>query len=134
MFFSPASDRPKYRTLPARTRSADRARHVLDGNMRIDPVLVQQVDVVCLRAPQERLDCTADVVRTAVGARDFAVFDAKAELGGDHRLLAAALERPADQFFVAKRAVDFRGVEKIQPQFERAVNGGDRLGVVGNAI
>jgi hypothetical protein len=44
MVSAPASDRPKCSTLPAAISSLDRAGDVLDRHVRIDAVLVEQVD------------------------------------------------------------------------------------------
>ena len=41
-----ASDRPRWRALPSRTRLGHRADDLLDRHARIDPVLVQHVDIV----------------------------------------------------------------------------------------
>src|SRR3989442_8935737 len=39
-----ASERPKYRTFPLQDQLLDGARDVLDGDVRVDPVLVEDVD------------------------------------------------------------------------------------------
>ena len=77
---------------------------VLDGGLRVDPVLVVQVDVVGAEPLQRPLDCGADVRRAAVedagaatGVRD------DAELRRQHHLVAAALDGPADQLLVGGR-------------------------------
>ena len=52
------------------------------------------------------------------------------ELRGQHHLVAAALQRPADQFLVDVRAVDLGGVDERDAQFERPVDGPDGFVVV----
>ena len=52
------------------------------------------------------------------------------ELGGQHYLVAAALECPADEFLVDVRAVDLGGVDQGHAEIERPVDGADRFGVV----
>src|SRR5690606_16471410 len=59
---------------------------------------------------------------------------ADAELGVDDRLVAAVLQRAADQLLIMAGAVAHRSVEKIDAGIERAVNGGDALLIVGGAI
>ena len=44
----------------------DRARHILDWHLRIDPVLVIEIDAVSLEALQRALDHLLDVLRTAI--------------------------------------------------------------------
>ncbi len=107
-----------------------RADGLLDGGIRVDPVLVVQVDVVDAQPLQRALDRGADVRRAAVqdagaatGVRD------EAELRRHHHLVAAVLDGPADQFLVAVGAVDLGGVEVGDAQVQRPVDGADRLGV-----
>ena len=81
-----------------------RADGVLDRGVRVDPVLVVQVDVVGAEPLQRALDRGADVGRAAVedagaaaGVRD------EAELRRQHDLVAAALDGPADELLVDGR-------------------------------
>ena len=104
---------------------------LLDGGVRVDPVLVVQVDVVGAEPLQGALDRGADVRRAAVedagaatGVRD------EAELRRHHHLVAAALDGPADQLLVVEGAVDLGGVEVGDAQVQRPVDGANRLGVV----
>ena len=53
------------------------------------------------------------------------------ELGGEHHVVAAALDGPADEFLVDVRAVDLGGVDEVDAEVERAVDGADGFGVVG---
>src|SRR3989442_355192 len=84
---------------------------VLDGRVRIDSVLVVQIDVVGAQPLQGTFDRDADVRRTAVedagaapGVRD------DAELCGQHYFVAAVLDGPSDQFLVGVGTVDLGGV------------------------
>jgi len=54
----------------------------------------------------------------------------EAELRGHHDLVAAVLDRLADQFLAVERAVDLGGVDVGDAQVQRAVDGADRLGVI----
>ena len=54
----------------------------------------------------------------------------QAELGGQHDLVAAALQRLSHEFLVDVGAVDFGGVDERHPEVECAVDGADRFGVV----
>ena len=53
----------------------------------------------------------------------------QAELRRHHDLVAAALDRPADQFLVEEGAVDLGGVEVGDAQIQCPVDGADRFGV-----
>ena len=91
----------------------DRADGVLDRRVRVDAVLVVQVDVVGAQPSQRALDGGADVGRAAVEVpRALAGVGDQAELGGQHDLVAAALQRPADEFLVDVGAVDLGGVDE----------------------
>ena len=107
---------------------------VLDRRVRIDPVLVVQVDVVGAQPREGALDGRANVRRAAIedagaaaGVRD------NAELRRQHDLVAAVLDGPADEFFVGVGAVDFCGVEVGDAKFQRPVDRANRLGVVDRA-
>ena len=51
-----------------------------------------------------------------------------------HDSVALASDGPSYQFFVDVRAVDVGGIEKIDAEFEGAVDGGERFGVVASAV
>src|SRR3954468_4010320 len=55
----------------------------------------------------------------------------EAVLGGQHHLVAAAADGPADELLVGVRPVDLGGVQQGHAEIERAVDGADGLGVVG---
>src|ERR1700730_17571709 len=79
-----------------------RACHLLDRHGRIDTVLIEEIDIVGAEAAQRALHRLADLLRPAgsFGADLLSALKAKAKLGGDHHLVAPALERPAEQFLV----------------------------------
>src|ERR1700693_3098196 len=56
------------------------------------------------------------------------------ELCGQHEFVALALDRASDEFFVLVRPVNVGGVEKINAEFERAMNGRDRFGVIASRV
>ena len=103
---------------------------VLDRSVRVDPVLVVQVDVVGAEALQGALDRGADVGRAAVeDAGPASGVRHQPELRRHHDLIAAALDGPADQFLVEVRAVDLSSIDVSDAQIQRPVDGADRLGV-----
>ena len=110
----------------------ERADGVLDGCVRVDPVLVVQVDVVDAEPLEGSLEGGADVGRAAVEVAGAAAgVGDHAELGGQHHLVAPSADGPADELLVGERAVDLGGVDQGHPEVERSVDGADGLGVVG---
>ena len=70
-------------------------KNVLDGDVRIYAVLVEKIDVVRAEASQHRVRYPLDVFRLAVESKAFARrrINVKAELGGDHDLVAEGRQR-----------------------------------------
>ena len=113
----------------------DGAGDVLDRHGRIDPVLIEEVDMVGLEPLERAFHRLADVRRAAVEAGALlAVVEAEAELGGDGHLVAAAGERAAEQLLVLEGAIDLGGVEEGAAEFDGAMQRGDRLGFVRRAV
>ena len=100
------------------------------GRVRVDPVLVVEVDAVGAQPLQGAFDRGPDVRRAAVehsgataGVRD------EAELRRQHDTVAAPFEGAADEFLVRVGAVDLGGVDVGDAQLECSLDGADRLGV-----
>ena len=112
-----------------------RADRLLDRRVRVDAVLVVDVDGVDAEPLQRRVARLAHVLRPAVDAEERAVLGADvAELRGEHHLVAAIANGPADQTLVGERAVDVGRVQEIDAEIDRAVNGRDRSLVIGPAV
>ena len=110
----------------------DGAGDVLDGDVRVDAVLVEQVDGVGAQPPQRAVDGGADVLGPAGDAGLVAVLvEGEAELGGDDDLVADRLERLADELLVVERAVDLGGVEEGDAAVDRGAQERDHLARVG---
>jgi hypothetical protein len=92
---------------------ADRPGHLLDRYLRIDAVLIEQIDAVGAKALQRAFDGDADVRRAAVHRADAAngVRD-KPELARDTHLVAEWGERLAHKLFVRIWAVDLGCIEE----------------------
>jgi hypothetical protein len=97
-------------------------------------MLVQEVDAIGLEPSERCHGHLADVLRPAVGAGDSLSFEAKAELAGDHDLVAPAFERAAQQLFVGQGAVHLRGIEEGDAELDGAVDGGYGFSVIGHAV
>ena len=99
----------------------DGAGDVLDRDVRVDAVLVEQVDRVGPQPLQRSLHASADRARGGCRARPVRrALQVEPELRRDHDLVADRLERLADELLVGERAVDLGGVEER----DAAVDGG----------
>src|SRR4051812_26894227 len=112
---------------------AHRSDGLLDRDVRIDAVLVVEVDAVRREPAQGCFAAGPHVLRPAVDAargRILRIAD-DAELGRYLHLVAAPGDRAADQLLVLERAVDVRRVEQRHPELDGAVDRGDRFRLVG---
>jgi hypothetical protein len=96
-------------------------------------VHVVEVDVVDAEALERGVTGGPDVVRGVVDRAD-AVDAPDAELGGQHHLVAAVLDGPADELLVVPAAVHVGGVEEVDAEVEGAVDDRDGLLLVALAV
>src|SRR5918994_1790793 len=87
-----------------------RAGNVFDRHVRIDAVLIEEIDAVGLQALERGLGDLPDVLWPAVKAR-LCVSGFEAELGSDHHPITEWGEGCAHELLVGERAVSFRRVE-----------------------
>ena len=66
---TPASERPKCLTLPCLNQILHRSGDVFDRHVRVNPMLIEQVDDIHLEPLERALDGLLDVLRPAVQAR-----------------------------------------------------------------
>ena len=84
---------------------------------------------------QRAVTSFAHMLRPAIRALDPPLrVDGEAELGGENDIVAASLDGAPDQPFVLERAVDLGGVEEVDAELERPVDGCDRLRLIGDAV
>jgi hypothetical protein len=99
---------------------------LLDRGGRVGLVQLVEVEVVGLEPAQRGLDRAHDVPPGAAGAEVVAVdpLHVHAELGGQHDVVAPALEGGAEQLLrgAVRGAVDVRGVEQRYPGVERRID------------
>src|SRR5262245_21808975 len=108
---------------------------VLDGCVGVETVLVAQVDVIGAEPPQRALDGGTDAGRAAVEtARLAAGVRDEAELRGEHDLVAAALDGPADELLVVEGTVGLGGGQQGDAEFQGPVDRTDGLRLVGSPV
>ncbi len=116
----------------------DQPRHgadrLLDRHVRIDAVLVVQVDMVGAKALQAGIAGRGDIFRPAVDPAAAVGQADIAELAGQDHPVAAAGDRPAHQVLVAAVAIGIRRVEEAGAALDGAVDRPDRRIVVGQAV
>ena len=114
----------------------ERADAVLDRHVRIDAVELVEIDVRDAESLQARVARRADVLGPPVHAAHAGIpgLAHDAALRREHHALAAIADRAADQLFVGERTVHVGRVEQVDAEVERAVDRGDRLGLVGGAV
>jgi hypothetical protein len=98
-------------------------------------VLVIKVYVVDPEPLQAGVAGLLDVLGAAIHADPVALLVAHvAELGGEHDLVTAVANSASDELLVVPSPVNIGGIEEIDPEFQCAVNGLDRLFIVRGAI
>ncbi len=92
----------------------DRARRVLDRHVRIDAMLIEQIDELHAQPLQRRIANLADALGTAVHAALLARFriDGEPEFRGNHHPVAHGLERFADDLLIGERPIHLGRVEQ----------------------
>jgi hypothetical protein len=108
-----------------------RGGNVFDRHVRINAVLIEEIDAVGLQALERGLGDLPDVLRPAVKAR-LCVSGFEAELGGDHDLITEWGEGFADELLVGERTVSFRGIEEGDATLDGRLNKSDPLLLVGS--
>lgn len=112
---------------------------VLDRYVRVDAVLVVEIDDICAEPLERGFRYRLRMLRPAVDAPDrldarHAGLDAEAELGGDDHLVTHRAERLADELFVLEGTIDFGRVEEGDAEIDGALQRADRFRFVRSAI
>src|SRR5262249_26575467 len=111
------------------------ADRLLDRHVGVDAMDVIEVDGVDPHALEARLAGDRHIVGLAVDAAALPAWSANvAELAGNEELVALALDCLSDEFLVDAGRIGVGGVEHADSEVDAAMDGGDRLDVVGHAI
>ncbi len=102
------------------------AHRIFDRNVRIDAMLIEQVDDIDAKAFEGGFGNGAHIFRAAVRAHHhlacrFAGVDFETELGGDDHLVAIGLQAFADEDFIVVRPINLCRIEKGDAEFDGAV-------------
>ena len=114
----------------------DRARHVFDRHVGIEPRRAIDVDMVRAEPFQRIGKEVTDRRRAQIDARPSAVRPAQgAELDAqDGALALAAFQRLAEQHLVMSHAIEVAGIEQRDARFQCRVDGGDALAFVRRTV
>src|SRR2546423_989760 len=115
------------------SQTADR---VFDRRVRINPVLVIKINVVGSQATQTAFAGPANVIRPAIHAASFGICGIAhdSEFRRNDQFLALALGSAADEFLILEWAINVGGIEESDSEFDSAMNGRNRFGIVTRAI
>src|SRR5260370_40224350 len=110
--------KPEMLYLPFLNQILDRPSNIFDSHVRVNPMLIEEIDVVGLQSLERRFGDLLDVLGPAIHAELLAVGTKfETEFGGYHNLTAKGSERFAHKFFVCERAVHFSSVEERYAAF-----------------
>src|SRR5690606_31642348 len=127
----PCFGEPKVADFPRPNEFGHGADRLLNRDLRIDTMLIIQVDNIDLQPAQARVTGCAHVFGIAANAEELAAGTADVtELGGEYHLLPATGDGATNQVLVAARAVHVRRIQKITAPVQVPVNDRNRLGVI----
>src|ERR1700733_1769437 len=113
-----------------------RAHRLLNRSIRIDAMLIIEINVIDAQPPQTSVARFLHIIRLAIDTANIGVrrIADNPKLRGQHNLIAFALDRASDELFILVRSIDIGGVEKVDAQFERPMNSRNRLGVIASRV
>ena len=112
--------------LPFANEFLDRRRHLLDGHIGIDSVLVEQVDMVGLQSRERFVNHFPNAFGATVQtAERKAVLEA--EFGGDDYLVADWAQGFTEQLFVGERSIGLGRIEEGHALIKSRADQLDRL-------
>jgi hypothetical protein len=130
-----ASDSPRKAHLAGANQFAHRPDGFLDGHLRVNPMLVVEINFIDAQPAQAGVATRADVFGPAVHAEKIAALVAHvAKFRGQDHLGAAVFDGAPDQPLVFAATVHVRRVEQGHPEIQRAVDGGDGFLVIARAV
>ena len=108
---------PEVAHLAGRDKLTDSASHLLDRDVRVDAVLIEEVDDIRAQPLQRRVRDLPDPLGPRVQAMVAAVsVEVETELRGDDDAIAQRTQRVPHELLVDKRPVDLGSVEERDPR------------------
>src|SRR5437879_12142312 len=101
---------PDMQDFPLRNECLDRTRNVLDRHMGVNPVLIEEVDMVSPQTLQASFRSLLDVLRSTIQTE--VVTEVEAKLRGNLYLVAERFECSVDDRLTRLRSVHFRRIEE----------------------
>ncbi len=119
--------------LPLSDEILDRPGHLLDGDIGIDPMLVEDIDDLCAKPCKRGVADLPYMLRAAVqdrarsGGRSGIHRGVKAELRRNHHPIAHRRQRLPHQLFIGEGTVNFGRVEEGDSPLHRMADQGHHL-------
>src|SRR5258708_12604331 len=113
---------------------ADGPGDILHRHGPVYPMLVEQIDVIDAEPEKRCVGDLTDVFGPTIGSTGRALRKVPTEFRRHNGLVAAPLERPAEEFLVGIGAIGLRSVEEVDTEINCAVDRGDRLRLVRFAV
>src|SRR6185437_2467485 len=116
--------------LPLLDKILHRAGNIFHRHIRIDAMLIEQVDYAGFEALQSSVGDGSDPFRRTIQTlARYSIFEA--ELRSNNDLVANRSERLANKFFICERAVSFRSIEERHAAVIGSANQLDGFAFVG---
>ena len=129
----PGFGEPEVADLALLDQARHRAHRLLDRHRVVDAVLVVEIDDVDFEPLEARLARLPHIFGRTVDLEALGRADL-AELGGDDGVVAPPLDRLGDQFLVLAVGIGVRGIEQVDADIERTLDGGDGARIVVLAV
>src|ERR1700682_1414247 len=105
--------------LARRNKLGHRTNCFLNRNVRINPMLVIEINRFYAQPMKTRVACTANILGRTIDAPDSVGTDTEAKLGRDDDAIARNLaQETSKQFLVLVRTVDFGRIEEVATELK----------------
>src|SRR5208282_5490630 len=104
--------------------------YVFDGHVRVDTVLIEQIDGIDLEALNRGFSDLLNALGAAIRTNETGTsvrLEFEAELGGDHHFPTERRKSFAHEFFVGERTIDFSRIEECYAAFHGGAENRDHL-------
>src|SRR5882724_2821661 len=109
---------------------ADGPGDILHRHSPVDPMLVEQIDMIDAEPEKRCVSDLPNVFGPTVGSADHALQKVPTKFRRHNGLVPAPLECPTEEFLVDIGAICQRSVEEVDTEINGAMDGGDRLRLI----